>query len=433
LLLTFLSEHEGNLSQALDIAENLAKTSPAFSEARLRYADLLLKAGLPEKAAEEAKAAISISVGSETKAYVILAFALHKMGNLDECSKVVNYALPRFPSQTGLLLLNGYLSEYSREFDKAQESYKKILVLKPEDISANNALATLGEKTPPVAGTQASAISIMSLKDQAKEAAKIIMPLIEEYPENLPLREALGKIYLKARFMKEARSQFAEIYAQDFDYPNIKKLLEEASEELPKFIPPPKAEPYKNSKNLADSLAKTFAALRENERHNNDYDELGRYFVPYEAPLKDFFSRYSVTRFQKQDERTFSERYEIGSFFYENTIFFDPKKEFYATRVIISDTTKPNSPDYVPDFYRLFLKKATGIMGEGIAAGATVCNGYEWEGYIWASRSSFEILMHSPKQGRKVFFIRLHARRFLDTGNLCHYVNMATGRSKIPR
>jgi tetratricopeptide (TPR) repeat protein len=418
LLLTFTREHDGNLNYALDMAAELAAKSPAFSEARLRYADLLLKTEQPAKAAEEAKTAISISAGADARAYVILAFALHKMGSLDECAELVNYALPRFPSQTGLLLLQGYLSEYSRDFDKAQSSYKKILALKPDDINALNAIATLGEKTiSPGVG--------ISLKDQAKETAKIILPLIEEYPENLPLREALGRIYLKARLMKEARQQFSEIYAQDFEYPNIKKLLDESAEEQPKFVPLP------NSKNLADSLAKTYAALRGSE--NIDYDDLGRYLVHYGATFKDFFSKYSITRFKKQDEKTFEERYVIGSFTYNNTVFFDSKNKFYAVRSIITDNTSPDFYNYIQDLFGHFLRKEAGVLGEGVSVEASQCYEDEWSGVIWASRDNFEVLLKGSKTPRKIFIVRLHAQRFPDTGNICSYVTMALQKSRVPK
>ncbi len=427
LLLTFTREHEGNLNNALDMAAELAAKSPAFSEARLRYADLLLKAGQPAKAIEEAKAAISISAGADTRAYVNLAFALHKTGSLDECSELVNYALPRFPSQTGLLLLHGYLSEYSRDFEQAQIDYKKILALKPDDADALSAMATLGEKTPPVAGAVTTAAGGgVSLKDNANETAKILLPLIEEYPENLPLREALGRVYLKARLMKEARQQFSEIYAQDFEYPNIRKLLDEAVEELPKFV-----QPQQSNKNLADSLAKTYAALRENESF--DYDDLGRYLVHYGATFKDFFSKYSITRYKRIDDKTFAEKYKLGPFIYNNTVFFDSKKKFYATRSIIIDSTRSDSYDYIQDLFRHFLRKETGILGEGVAVETTQCYEDDWDGVIWASRDNFEVLLQGSKTPRKVFIIRLHAKRFPDTGNLCSYVAMAMEKSKVPK
>jgi tetratricopeptide (TPR) repeat protein len=413
------------------MATDLAAASPAFSEARLRHADLLLKAGQAEKAAKEARAAISISAGSEAKAYVILALALHKMGVLDECYDLVNYALPRFPTQTDLLLLHGYLSEYSRNFEKALDSYKKILALKPGDANALNALATIGEKIPPQAGTATVAKGSISLQEQARETAKIILPLIEEYPENLPLREALGRIYLKARLMKEARAQFSEIHSQDFDYPNIRKLLDEASEEQPKFVMPQTQEPMPD---LADSLAKTFAALSaRGEAELPENDELGRYFIYYGATFQDFFSKYSVTRYQKLDERTFYERYAIGSIIYENTVYFDSKKKLYATRSIISDTLGADSKDYIQDFFRYFLKKESKILGEGSVPESAQCDGDKWDGVVWASSDNFEILMHNQKNPRRVFIVRLHAKRFPDTGNLCHYVNIAMGKSRMPR
>jgi tetratricopeptide (TPR) repeat protein len=428
LLLTFSREYEGNLSYALDMASELALASPAFSEARLRYAELLLKTEQPSKAANEARAAISISAGLDARAYANLAFALHKMGNIEECSELVSYALPRFPSQTSLLLLHGYLSEYSKSFDVALSDYKKILVLKPGDANALNAIATFGEKIPPQTDAAVAYQSGISLKDHAKEAAKTILPLIEEYPENLPLREALGKVYLKARLMREARAQFSEIYAQDFEYPNIKKLLEESSEEQYKTI---SMQPTLYGKALTDSLAKTFASLRKSEKLDNDY--LGHYLVHYGATLKEFFSKYSITRFQKIDYKTFIERYNVESLVYENTIFFDSKKTFYAVRSVITDSDAAGSFNYIQDLFGYFLKKETETLGEGTNVESRECHGDKWNGAVWTSRDNLEVLMHNTRKPRIIFIMRLHAKRFSDTGNLCSYVAMALDKSKVLR
>jgi len=428
LLLTFSREREGNLSYALDMASELALASPAFSEARLRYSELLLKTEQPAKAANEARAAISISGGLDARAYANLAFALHKMGNIEECYELVSYALPRFPSQPGLLLLHGYLNEYSRNFDVALSDYRKILVLKPGDINAINAIATLGEKLPPKTDASTAYQGGISLKDHAREAAKIILPLIDEYPENLPLREALGRIYLKARLMKEARAQFSEIYSQDFEYPSIKKLLEESSEEQYKSI---SLSPALYNKVLTDSLAKTFALLRKSEKLDNDY--LGHYLVHYGSTLKEFFSKYSITRFKKIDEKTFIERYNIESFIYENTIFFDSKKAFYAVRSIITDSSEAGSFNYIQDLFGHFLKKETETLGEGATVETRECFGERWNSAIWTSRDNLEVLMHGTRKPRTIFIMRLHAKRFPDSGNLCSYVAMALDRSWLLR
>jgi len=426
LLLTFTIEHEGSLSHALEVAYELASDSPAFSEARLRYSELLLKTEQPSKAASEARAAISISAGLDARAYANLAFALHKMGNIEECSELVNYALSRFPSQMGLLLLHGYLSEYSRNFDIALSDYRKILVLKPGDVNALNAIATLGEKIPPQVGVSSNYQGGISLKDHAREAAKILLPLIDEYPENLPLREALGKIYLKSRLMQEARAQFSEIYSQDFEYPNIKKLLEESSEEQYKSI---SLSPALYNKDLTDSLAKTFASMRKGEKLDNDY--IGHYLVHYGSTLKEFFSKYSITRFKKIDERTFVERYSVDSFIYENTIFFDSRKTFYAVRSVIKDSAEVGSFNYVQDLFGYFLRKETGMLGEGTITESRECYGDKWNGIVWTSRDNFEVLMQSSKNPRTIYIVRLHAKRFPDTGNLCFYIGMALDQSKM--
>jgi hypothetical protein len=421
LLLTFSMEKEASLNYALEMAAELASQSPAFAEARLRYADLLLATEQPAKAVSEARVAISLFGGSDARPFVSLALALHKMGNLNECAELVNYAMPRFPSQTEFLLLHGFLSEYSYNFDIAQNNYKRILLLKPDDVEALKAIASLGEKIPPTPGASATSTgTVISLKDMTKEVAKIMLPLIQEYPENLPLREALGRVYLKARLMKEAKAQFSEIYAQDFEHPNIRRLLLESSEELAVPVVPKNAV-LRNDKNLEDSLVKTFAELRKNAG-SEEYDDLGRYLIHYGVTFKDFFSKYSINRFERIDENTFSEKYNIASFKHHNTVYFDSEKKFYATRAIVEDTSNVNSLYYISDLFGHFSKKETGLLGEGTVVESAVCDGDKWSGIIWTSRDNFELLIQSAKEARKIYILRLSSKRFTDTGNLCSYV-----------
>jgi tetratricopeptide (TPR) repeat protein len=369
----------------------------------------------------EARVAISLFGGSDARPFVSLALALHKMGNLNECAELVNYAMPRFPSQTEFLLLHGFLSEYSYNFDIAQNNYKRILLLKPDDVEALKAIASLGEKIPPTPGASATSTgTVISLKDMTKEVAKIMQPLIQEYPENLPLREALGRVYLKARLMKEAKAQFSEIYAQDFEYPNIRRLLLESSEELAVPVVPKNAV-LRNDKNLEDSLVKTFAELRKNA-DSEEYDDLGRYLIHYGVTFKDFFSKYSVNRFERIDENTFSEKYNIASFKYHSTVYFDAEKKFYATRAIVEDTSDVKSLYYISDLFGHFFKKETGLLGEGVVVESATCDGDKWSGIIWTSRDNFELLIQSAKEARKIYMLRLSSKRFSDTGNLCSYV-----------
>jgi hypothetical protein len=127
------------------------------------------------------------------------------------------------------------------------------------------------------------------------------------------------------------------------------------------------------------------------------------------------------------------EKYNIDSFRYVNTIYFDPQKKFYATRSVIEDISDTSSFNYIFDLFGHFLKKETGFLGEGVVAERTECEGERWSGIIWASRDNFELLMQSAKNKRQVFILRLHARKFQDTGNLCSYVPMLTGMRKTPR
>src|SRR5690554_8180201 len=68
----------------------------------------------------------------------------------------------------------------------------------------------------------------MTPQDKAQVAYEILEPLVSTYPENLPLREALGLAYLKGRLFEKAKQQFQEIAHHDPEYPDIQLRIQES-------------------------------------------------------------------------------------------------------------------------------------------------------------------------------------------------------------
>ena len=249
-----------NMSLALQLAQVAAEKAPALYDARLWFARLLLKEGRLAQAAAECRTAISLSAGADPRAYEIMAKLYHDQGLLDSCSAVVEYALTQFPVNMELHLLQGYLAEYRGHFDMADKIYQRILALDPTFTRASEAEATLGEKSPPGTGTAVS----LTPRDRAQMAVDILSPLVERYPENLPLREALGLSYLKGREFDRARIQFQEILNRDPEYPDIRLRLQEAN--VTKPAPVSAVDGLAANLNRAlDSIKGTYAPSKEHD------------------------------------------------------------------------------------------------------------------------------------------------------------------------
>lgn len=181
------------LERPWNLPESRRKSLRPFST-RLLYAKLLLSGRLAEGKGE-VRVAISLSFGENPKAYALLSKIYHDEGSLDSCERVVDYALSKFPINPELLCMQGILQEYKGRFDEAENTYRRVLAIRPGFSTATESLLSLGQKSPP--GRMES--GRLSPRDQAKVACDILELLVSRYPDNLPLREALGIAYLKGR------------------------------------------------------------------------------------------------------------------------------------------------------------------------------------------------------------------------------------------
>ena len=142
----------GNEAAALELARSASEKAPSFVDARLWFAEILMRNSRLIQAKNELHAVISLSNGDHPKAYELLAEVYHLEGLLDSCSAVVEYALSQYPVDAKLLLLLGYMKEYQGRFDDAEKIYQRILAFRPEYTPASEAVASLGAKSPPGTG-----------------------------------------------------------------------------------------------------------------------------------------------------------------------------------------------------------------------------------------------------------------------------------------
>ena len=406
----------GNLGVATELAKMACSRSPSIYELRLWYAELLLKNANMKDAANECHAAISLSSGDSQRAFELLAKVYHDGGVLDSASSVVEYALTQFPLSSELLLLRGYLAEYNGKFDVAEKTYQRIIAFRPDFESARRAMATIGEKVAPGKDGYAG-----SARDRAQVACDILIPLTERYPENLPLREALGLAYLKNHSFDLARREFNYILKNDPDYPDIKVRLNEVDQARKMAI-----DEFNNG--LTENLNRAVDSLRESKLPELKHDfstKLGHYLVRYGASSQEFFKKYSLANFKQVKRFVWQESFYESPYKHTYTVVFDDANRFKEVHVLVYDSSSTsNHLGVAPEIFSRLLKQNSRISGISNNTGETDCgNGVIMDAAVWETRDNFEILARIVGKPAEVRMVRLDRNTIPASGmKLCDYL-----------
>ncbi len=405
----------GNASLSLQLARVAVEKAPSLYEARLWYARLLRAEGHYAQAGNESHAAISLSAGADPRAYVLMAELYHDQGLLDSCTALVEYALSQYPADVELLVLQGYLMEYQGRFDAAEKLYRRILAFRPDFTKANDALSSLGEKSPPGTGSGVA----LSPRDRAQVACDILEPLVEKYPENLPLREALGLALLKGREFDRARIQFREILNRDPEYPDIQQRIQEASVTKPA--------PVSKNDGLAEHLSRAVDSLRGTMAPSSKHDfttMLGHYLVRYGATPGEFFKKYAVGNFRPIKANVWQESFYEAPYKHTYTIVFDSLNHFREVHVVVFDSSSAsNHLGIAPEVFTRLLRQNSRISGIGNSTGETDCgDGVVIDAAVWETQDNFEILARFIGTPAEVRMVRFDKDALPPGLKLCDYI-----------
>jgi len=405
----------GNASSAFEMARIASDRAPALYEARLWFAKLLNENSRGTQAVAETRTAISLSAGSDPRAYDLLAQLYHNNGDLDSCTSVVEYALTQYPADANLLVMQGYLMEYQGRFDSAEKLYQRILAFRPDFKLAANALASLGEKSPPGAGSNVS----LSPKDRAQVACDILEPLVEKYPENLPLREALGLAYLKGREFDRARTQFREVMNRDPEYPDIQQRIQESNVTAPA--------PVNANEGLTANLNRALDSIRGATGPSSTHDfstMLGHYLVRYGATPGEFFKKYAVSNFRPVKANVWQESFFNAPYMHTYTVVFDSLNHFRQVHVVVVDSSSAsNHLGVAPEVYTRLLKQNSRISGIGNSTGETDCDdGNVIDAAVWETQDNFEILARFIGKPNEVRMVRFDKNSLTPGLKLCDYI-----------
>lgn len=407
-----LAHRQGQSTVALEFLEQATRKAPGFPEPHFLLGYVLLQGGQPLGAQTEARTGISLTKGVDARFYALLAQAYHDEGRLDSCEQVVEYALTRFPASLALAILNGRLQEYRGSFDAAERTYRKVLAQAPANRAAAQALQTLGEKSPP--GQQHSK-GMVTPREKADLALRILEPLVTAYPENMPLREALGQAYLKARLFDLAKVQFETILQNDPEYPDIQLRIQESNAVA--RDPQQELAMAAELKRGVDSLR----VVKSTERSSSE--RLGHYLVRWGASPREFFSRYPESSFQKKGTAAWQETIWEPPLKIVSTAVFRKDRGLSAVHVTIRDTSyQPGKRGILYDLYGRMLGQNSRISGIGVSTGDTECDSTAFQGAVWESADNFELLVQLASAKAEVRLLRLDKAQFETMPRLCGHM-----------
>jgi len=245
--------------------------------------------------------------------------------------------------------------------------------------------------------------------------------LAERYPENLPLREALGLAHLKNHSFDLARREFNYILKNDPDYPDIKIRLNEVEQARKMAI-----EEYNNG--LTANLNRAVDSLRESmlpEKKHDFSTKLGHYLVRYGASSQEFFKKYSLANFTQVKRFVWQESFYESPYKHTYTVVFDDSNRFKEVHVVVYDSSETsNHLGVAPEIFSRLLKQNSRISGISNNTGETDCgNGVVMDAAVWETRDNFEILARIVGKPAEVRMVRLDRSAMPSTGmKLCDYL-----------
>jgi len=409
-----------NPDVALQYFREAAEASPQIGYIHGMLARLEEDNGNLKAAGKHYRYAVSLLSQGQATYYAGLGRIFISENQLDSAWAVTDYGLSLSPETPALLLLKGRLLEFEGNFEEAERQYKKILSRNPENQQALSALRTIGEKPLPGNG-KIHTRGTPSPREQLRHAWEILEPLVEKWPDNLPLRFALGQAAFRARDFSKARRIFADIAAASPEFPEIQSWIQKSLDaERIKDV-------AESSFDLADSVRKLLPVKRE----RSSFEKLGHYLVRWSADTTEFFERYHKKRFRRLSPNRWQDIYSDGPYRHTYTALFD-STGYYGVHVKVVDTTFTPGSNIIYDVYGKMLKTNSHISGIGSSTGEANCPGFEpFQGATWETKDNFDLMLQFNHQKDRIHMIRLSRTHVPNPPRLCTFLPQVAEYSNI--
>ncbi len=223
-------EKTGDFAQTLREMVRAADLLPDDAVLQLRAGRLLMAAGSHEDAATRAKKVLDRDP-QNVDALIVFGNASSGMKNSDQAIAVLEQALKMTPGEERLLESLGELQRSRGELPAAEASFKRAVAIAPNSVEARQALAGYYFAVGRIAEVERVLVEALSIdsgsavsRDLAvlyfvsgrnDDAQRQIAKVLESTPDDIPMRFALGDVFLRTRKFDDALRAYEAIPAKD--------------------------------------------------------------------------------------------------------------------------------------------------------------------------------------------------------------------------
>jgi tetratricopeptide (TPR) repeat protein len=398
-------------AEGIELLEQIVRESPQYSEAWQLLGQLYLESGNLAQSQLALRTALSLDKGNSAKLYALLGQNFHDQGYLDSCQALVSHALGKHPHNPDLLYLKALLLDYNGEYDRAETLYNTLQGLNPDDSRYSEALTSLGTKNPP--SSDGNSDLRVDPSEKARIALDILQPLVDQYPENTPLRFALGKALFASRLFFRAQEEFERIIQSDSTFPEIDLYLQKSKDAgSRKFA----REEILSTHRLVDSLR----SITPSDIPDPS-ERLGHYLVRWGLSPAEFFKKVSPQRFTQKSDFHWVEQFIDEARVHTYTLLFD-STGYYGVHVLVKDTNFVNNPRVFTDLFGAMISLNSRISGQGTSTGQSSCEGSSFQGVVWETRDNFELLAQLNNKKDEIRIIRLERSHLPPSQKMCDYL-----------
>ena len=237
----------GDTGQALREIVRAADLLPANKDAQLQAGRLLMFTGQFEDAASRARAVIERDP-SNVDALVMLGNAGAGLKDSDKTLAVLEQAIKQLPSEPRLQRSMGALQARRGNNEAAESAFTRAIAIAPQSVEARQALSTYYWSTGRTADaerTLTDALSVDSAQDvisrdlailyfmegRDQEAEAHLTKLVAKFPTEVPLRLALGDLYVRAHRFDEAIKVYEPLTSEPDVFPSAMARMAHADYE----------------------------------------------------------------------------------------------------------------------------------------------------------------------------------------------------------
>ena len=208
LMAAKLYSQDGSVKEALDVYRKIADLDPTNLVVRTKIAELFFKEGLTQEAIEE---------------YNKIAIAYMKSGRKDEAEELYRQILKIEPNNISAVVEVGKLHLEHGHIDEAIGCGKKAIELSPDSLEGSSLLVDSYNKAK-----------------MYSEAEKLITRIIQSNPDQLSFRDTLASIFLNKGDSLHAADEYlaiARAYLNHKDFKNAHIYADKATSLSPDLIP----------------------------------------------------------------------------------------------------------------------------------------------------------------------------------------------------